>query len=55
MIQDKLVRVEDLLYLAACFNLPCIVRDTEITVMGTKQILIFKRQEKETCQLIQII
>jgi hypothetical protein len=49
------VKTKDLIEQAECFGLICIVRSTEITVMGTKYTLIFKQLENEECQLIQII
>lgn len=54
-MHDQRVAIHELLQIAEELSLACIVRATEITVMGVKQILIFKRQENETCQLIQII
>lgn len=52
---NQRVAIRELLQIAEELSLACIVRATEITVFGTKQLLIFKRQENETCQLIQVI
>jgi len=46
-----LVTLKDLQYLAECFGLPCIIQGSEITIIGEKRLLVFKRQENNQCQL----
>lgn len=52
---EQLILISDLQNLSDHFSLPCIVREDEVTIIGTLKLLVFKRQEKNTCQLIQII
>jgi len=55
MDTNKRVPMRDILHLAELFGLPCIIRSTEITIMGEKKLIVFKRQERDICQLIQTI
>jgi hypothetical protein len=40
--------------LASDFGLPCIENKNNLTIVGEKQLLIFKKQEETQCQLIEI-
>lgn len=52
---EGIINITELMRLAELFALPCIVRETEVTIMGSSYLLVFKRQEKDTCQLLQVI
>lgn len=54
METDKL-KQQDVINLAKEFNLPCIIREDELTICGELSLLIFKCEEKDICQLSQVI
>lgn len=54
-MDEQLINIKELEALADQFALPCIIREEEVTIIGNVQLLIFKRQEKNTCQLKQVI
>lgn len=42
----EVIKLKQLMRLAGDFGLPCIVREKEVTIVGTEKLIIFKRQEK---------
>lgn len=48
------IHVKDVEHLAEAFDLPVVYNLNELTVIGEQKFLVFKLQENDTCQLIQI-
>lgn len=51
---QETIKLKEIQELAKEFFLPCVTRKDEVTIIGEKYLIIFKRQEN-TCQLHKII
>lgn len=51
---NETLYIQDIIKLAEGLNLPYILREEELTICGELQLIVFKRQENNTCQVPEI-